>query len=79
MNGNTDMAKETKVEVRGLYPRDLVEALDMIAIAKGVTRVDLIGRLLSQYVAVKQREASLVARTAPINPPSMDSTWGGLE
>ena len=73
------MAKDTKIELRGLYSRDLVEALDMIAIAQGRTRVELVGRVLAGYVATKQREASLVAKTAPINPPAVDSIWGGME
>lgn len=71
--------REEQLELRGLYPRDLVEALDMIALAKGMTRTDLVGRICSAYVAKKQHEASLVAKTARIHPPPMDSGWSPLE
>lgn len=77
--GIDDMAPKDKLELRGLYPRDLVEALDMISIAQGRTRVDLVGRVLAAYVVAKQREASLIGRTPQINPQSADSGWTALE
>jgi hypothetical protein len=68
-----------QLELRGLYDREVVEALDMIALAKGMTRADLVGRVVTAYVVHKQHEASLVAKTARINPPPMDSGWSPLE
>lgn len=68
-----------KLEVRGLYSRELVEAFDMIALSKGITRVDLLGRLVQAYVSRKQHEAMLVAKSPRINPPSLDTSWGELE
>lgn len=71
--------KDSRLELRGLYPRELVEALDMISISQGRSRVDLVGRVLTAYVVSKQREASLIARTPQINPPPADSGWTALE
>lgn len=66
------------VEVRGMYPREVVEALDMIALAKKRTRYDLVGHVFRLYVATKQHEASLVSRTRTVNPSNLDSDWIGL-
>jgi metal-responsive CopG/Arc/MetJ family transcriptional regulator len=67
------------VELRGCYDHDLVAALDMIAMAKRMTRSDLVGRVLRMYVAQKQHEASMVAKTARINPAAVDSQWNTPE
>ncbi len=67
-----------KVELRGLYASDLMEALDMIALSRRITRADLVGRVLQSYVAQKQHEASLVVKAPQINPPATDSAWSDL-
>lgn len=67
------------LELRGSYDRDLVQALDMIALAKGMTRTDLVGRVLAMYVARRQHEASMVVKGPRINPPALDSQWSDPE
>jgi hypothetical protein len=75
------MSKSTEdtVELRGCYERDLVAALDMIAMGKRMTRTDLVGRVLRMYVLQKQHEASLVSKLPRINPPVLDSQWSSGE
>ena len=72
------MAAPEKLELRGLYDRELVEALDMLALAKRLTRSDLVGRVLRSYVASKQHEAMLIAKSPRVNPPAADSDWSEL-
>lgn len=67
------------VELRGCYDRDLVAALDMIAMGKRITRTDLVGRVLRMYVVQKQHEASLVSKLPRLNPPAVDSQWSESE
>jgi hypothetical protein len=69
---------DTRLELRGMYPRDLMEALDMIALAKRTTRVDLVGRILTRYVVGVQHEASLVGKSPKVNPQHPDSDWSAL-
>jgi hypothetical protein len=72
------MSRET-VEFRGDVPRDLAEAFDMIALAKGMARNTLFVRVIRLYVVQKQHEANLVARSAPVTPPAPDSEWSRAE
>lgn len=59
--------------------RDLLSALDMIALARGgMARSDLVEAVLRRYVASKQREAMLIAKGPAINPPPSDSQWSDL-
>lgn len=67
------------VELRGCYDHDLMAALDMIAMAKRMTRSDLVGRVLRMYVAQKQHEASMVVKSPRINPAAPDSQWNPPE
>lgn len=69
-----------KSELRVAMDRDLLQALDMIALARGgIARSDLVELVLRRYVASKQREASLVIKGPAINPPPSDSQWSGLD
>ena len=71
------MGEEYKKEFRAKLDCDLMNALDMIAMSKGqgwnVTR--LVVTVLSQYVATKQHQASLLSKLPAINPLPADSQW----
>lgn len=68
-----------KSELRVSMDRDLLEALDMIALARGgMARSDLVAIVLRRYVAQKQKEASLISKGPAINPPPSDSQWSDL-
>ena len=72
------MNRET-VEFRGDVPRDLAEAFDMVALAKGMSRTTLWVRVMRLYVAQKQHEANLVAKSTPVSPVPPDSEWSRTE
>lgn len=72
------MSRET-VEFRHDVPRDLAEAFDMVALAKGLNRGPLLVRVMRLYVAQKQHEANLVAKTTPVHPAAPDSEWSRME
>ena len=72
------MSRET-VELRADGPRDLVEAFDMIALSKGMSRTTLLLRVMRLYVAQKQHEANLIAKSAPVTPAPPDSDWSRAE
>lgn len=57
-----------RVELRGLVRRDLVEAVDAMAMANGQDRISLVTEVLEEYVYRRLHEMSVVHRTLRGNP-----------
>lgn len=65
-----------KTELRGLAPSDLVRALDLMALAKGLDRNAYIVDVLEKHVAAYLEEISVVAcgmRGNPLMPERLRS------
>lgn len=62
-----------KVELRGLCPAELGQALDAIAMAKGMDRNSYVVHVLTSEVRRYLAEASLVARVLQGNPLLVDA------
>ena len=63
-----------KVELRGLCPLELAQALDAIAMAKGMERHAYIEAVLMNEVMKVGHEAMVIARCLQGNPLLSDST-----
>ncbi len=73
------MSTPDKAELRVMMERDLLSALDMIALSQGgMPRSDLVESVLRRYVVAKQRAATLIAKGPQINPAPSDSEWSAL-
>lgn len=66
------MAAE-KTELRGLAPTDLVQALDAIALSRGMDRTTLINKMLTTEVKRIGHEMNLLQRMARGNPLLSDA------
>lgn len=69
------MATE-KAELRQLAPVALLQALDAIAMAKGLERHAYIEAVLTREVKTVAHEASVIARCLHVNPLASESTGG---
>lgn len=69
------MAHE-KAELRQLAPRALLQALDAIAMAKGIDRTEYIEAVLTREVKRVVHEASVVMRCLQCNPLASDADGG---
>lgn len=68
-----------KVELRGLCPLDLAQALDAIAMAKGMDRNSYVVHVLSSEVRRYLAEANVAVRTLRGNPLLAESAGGASE
>ena len=68
-----------KVELRGLCPLDLAQALDAIAMAKGMDRNSYVVHVLSSEVRRYLAEANVAVRTLRGNPLLAESAGGATE
>jgi hypothetical protein len=66
------MAAEN-VELRGLCPRETVDTIDAVCIARDLTRTDLVNQILGKWAAKARHEASLILRCTAGNPSVSDS------
>jgi hypothetical protein len=62
-----------KGELRALVSMSLLQALDAIALARGLDRTELVTRILTAEVKQISHEAILVARMLRGNPLAMES------
>mgnify|MGYP000980224434 CR=1 FL=1 len=62
-----------KAELRQLAPRALLQALDAIAMAKGMDRTEYIEAVLTREVKKVAHEASVIARCLTGNPLASDT------
>jgi hypothetical protein len=63
-----------KGELRGMVPLPLLQALDAIALARGLDRTALVERLLTADVKQICHEATLVSRMTRGNPLATESS-----
>lgn len=68
-----------KTELRGLVPHALAQALDAIAMAKGMDRHSYVTAILECEVKRVGHEAMVIARTLRGNPLVPDSHGGHAE
>ena len=50
------------VELRGLAPRKTVDVLDAVALARKVSRTDIVNEVLAEWAAARVHESKLVLR-----------------
>lgn len=50
------------VELRGLAPRKTVDVLDAVALARKVSRTDIVNEVLAEWAAARIHESKLVLR-----------------
>jgi hypothetical protein len=67
------MAPRRSVELRGEVPRDLIDVIDAVALARGVTRIDLVQQILSRWARERVHEANVIHRVTGGNPPLSES------
>lgn len=60
------------VELRGECPRNTVNVLDAVSMARDQTRTSLVNEILGEWAAKRVHEASLVQRIAGCNPALPD-------
>lgn len=68
-----------KTELRGLVPHALAQALDAIAMAKGLDRHAYVTAILEREVKRVSHEAMVIARTLRGNPYISESHGGHME
>ncbi len=59
-------------ELRGDCPRSIVNVLDAVSIARGISRNALVNEVLGNFVSNKVHEASLINRLASEYPHDAD-------
>ena len=62
------MPNPDKVELRGLAPADLAQALDALAYADGVNRNDYVNRVLDEHCRAKGHKTMILHRMLRGNP-----------
>ena len=73
------MAPHDKTELRGLCPIELAQALDAIAMAKGMDRNAYVVHVLASEVPRYLAEASVALRTLRGNPLLAEAAGGAAE
>lgn len=59
-------------ELRGQCPRLVIDVLDAVSQARGLSRTDLVNELLGEWAARQLHEASLIHRVTRSNPDVAD-------
>lgn len=72
------MAPE-KIELRGLCPTELAQALDALAHADGIDRNAYVVAVLDRHVKVEAHKTMVRHRMLRGNPYLMDDSVGGAE
>jgi len=68
-----------KTELRGLVPTHLAQALDAIAMARGMDRNTYVTTVLEKEVKQVAHETSVISRVMRGNPYLMDADGGSTE
>lgn len=68
-----------KVELRGLAPAELAQALDALALAEGLDRNSYVVSVLDAHVREQLRKASLLNRVLRGNALLSEANGGGAE
>lgn len=64
---------EKTTELRGECPRDIVNVLDAVSSARGVTRTDLVNAILAKWAQRVVHEHIVIARVVGSNPTVPES------
>lgn len=72
------MPSADDVELRGPCPRKVVDMLDAVSTARGLTRTQLVNEILGTWARREWHVATVVGRVMNGNPQGADSGWGGL-
>lgn len=62
-----------KVELRGEVPRDLIDVIDAVAMARGCTRMEMVQQVLHAWACDRVHESTLIQRVTRGNPPLSDA------
>ena len=62
MDSTMAVSDPTKIELRGHVARDITDVLDAVAIARGLSRMDVVEEVLAEWMARKVHESTLVLR-----------------
>lgn len=65
---NSGSRQPEKVELRGLAPAELAQALDALAMSEGQDRNSYVVKVLESHVRGELRRASLISRVLRGNP-----------
>jgi hypothetical protein len=68
-----DMADDGSVELRGPCPRDVVDLLDAVSMARGLTRTQLVNRVLAEWAADQRHVANVIHRVSRVTPAPVES------
>ena len=60
------------VELRGDSPRAVINVLDAVSMARGVTRMSLVNEILSEWASNKLHESTLIQRLKLENPQAAE-------
>lgn len=64
--------KADTAELRTECPLEVVQILDAVSLSQGLTRGQLVVRVLREWADQRHREAIFIARVARLNPPESD-------
>lgn len=65
------------VELRGLAPRKVVDVLDAVALARKVSRTDIVNEVLAEWAAARVHESVLVLRCTKGEGSVKETTGSG--
>lgn len=63
-------------ELRGDCPRQTLQVLDAVAIARDLTRIALVNEILGEWAAKKLHESMLIQRVTGANPQEVEAVGG---
>jgi hypothetical protein len=63
-------------ELRQFCPRDTLNVLDAVSMARNITRTELVNEILGNWAAGERHRASLIQRVAGINPAASEPVGG---
>lgn len=72
-------ADDDVVELRGDVPKNVMAMLDAIAMAKRVSRMALVRKILNDWAVKTYHEAMVVERVTKGNPPLVAIDWQETE
>lgn len=72
-----DMSTAEHVELRGPCPRETVDVLDAISMARNLTRTQMVNEILGEWARRIQHEHMVLARTMRVIPPDAESNGRG--
>lgn len=56
------MPSDITVELRGPCPKDVVDVLDAVSMARRMSRTDMVNEILKEWAEAKRHEADLISR-----------------